>query len=98
MPKLSETEEPDEKETSTRTASSLPNRVSWGAHLPSEIQEINLIYGRLRDAGLDADQAMVDAPKARNAASMRQLGPWFEYHEPHLDREWFDAERPDREA
>jgi hypothetical protein len=72
------------------------NRVSFGAQVPTEYAEINRVYGLLRDRGKDADQALVDKEKAANAEWM-QTNPWLSYHEPHLDRDWFDAERPDRQ-
>jgi hypothetical protein len=68
------------------------NRVSFGGLLLAELEEINAIYGRLRDLGSDADQALVDQQKVENAA----LNPMGNYHEPHLSKEWFDRERPDR--
>lgn len=71
------------------------NRVAFGAQLHSEYAEINRVYGMLRDLGLDADQTLVDQAKAENAEWMRH-NPFLEFHEPHLRREWFHAERPDR--
>jgi hypothetical protein len=73
------------------------NRVSLGGMLTAELREINEIYGRLRDLGAGADQKLVDQQKALNADAIPPGNyPFGKYHEPHLNREWFDRERPDR--
>lgn len=68
------------------------NRVAFGAQLSAEFQEINRVYGMLRDLGADADQALVDQQKQEHAAYMAS-NPWNEYYEPHLDPEDFDTRR-----
>jgi hypothetical protein len=71
------------------------NRVSFGVVLPTEAQEIDRVYGMLRDAGADADQWLVDNAKAENAEWI-ETNPHRLFHEPHLNRSEFDRERPDR--
>jgi hypothetical protein len=68
------------------------NRVAFGAQLSTEFQEINRVYGMLRDLEADADQAMVDQQKAEHAGYMAS-NPFMEYYEPHLDPEEFDSRR-----
>jgi hypothetical protein len=59
------------------------NLVSFGAHLPIEIQEIDASYQALVSAGCGPDLALVAREKERNAEWMRQ-NPWLSHYEPHL--------------
>lgn len=68
------------------------NLVAFGAQLAAEYQAINEVYGRLRDLGADADPALVEREKAKNAEYMIE-NPWMDYYEPHLDPEAFEANR-----
>lgn len=70
------------------------NRVAFGATLFAEFREIDVVYGQLRDLGYDADQALVDAEKAKHSEPW--MLPGLAYHEPHLRPQWFDENRPDR--
>lgn len=72
------------------------NRVSFGAQLPTEYDEIDRVYGLLRDLEADADRDLVESEKAANAAWMRGK-PWLTYYEPHLNRLEFDKRRLERD-